>query len=184
MILFVGLGNPEPFYKNTRHNLGSKAIDLLSKKTKIKLKKETNFKIGFGKIGDRDIALVKPLCFMNESGAFISLIYKSLLPDEMVVIYDDMDIPPGRIKIKKGGSSAGHKGIESIISLLGADFSRIRIGIGKPFGNGRDYVLSKPDKEGEKLLENACNMAVDACLVIAGEGIKKAMNKYNQKRYD
>ncbi|MEW6681089.1 MAG: aminoacyl-tRNA hydrolase, partial [bacterium] len=143
MILFVGLGNPEPSYKDTRHNLGFKAIDLLSKKTKIKLKKGRECLLGFGKIGDLDVALAKPLCFMNESGGPILSIYKKLNPDEMVILHDDMDIAPGRIKIKKGGSSVGHKGISSIIFAFGrGDFLRIRIGIGKPYGDGREYVLS------------------------------------------
>ncbi|MEW6482717.1 MAG: aminoacyl-tRNA hydrolase [bacterium] len=182
MILFVGLGNPEPSYKDTRHNLGFKAIDLLSTKTKIGLKKEDNCLIGFGKIEGIDVALAKPLCFMNESGGPIFSIYKKLNPDAMIVIHDDMDITPGRIKIKKGGQSAGHRGILSIIHSFGRDdFLRIRIGIGKPTGNGRDYVLSPPHKEEEKMLEDACNMAADACFMIAKNGIKKAMDKYNAK---
>lgn len=182
MILFVGLGNPEPSYNNTRHNLGFKALDLLSKKTKIKLKKKDDCLLGFGKINDIDIALAKPLCFMNESGRPILSLYKKLSPEKMIVLHDDMDIAPGRIKIKEGGKSAGHKGIENIISVLGTnDFSRIRIGIGKPlYEDGRDYVLSRPDEEEEKFLDNACNMAVEACFVIAEEGIKKAMEKYNR----
>ncbi|MEW6103688.1 MAG: aminoacyl-tRNA hydrolase [bacterium] len=181
MILFVGLGNPEPSYKNTRHNLGFKAIDILSIKTKIGLKKENNCLIGFGKINDIDVALAKPLCFMNESGGPIFSIYKKLNPDTMVVIHDDMDIIPGRIKIKKEGGAAGHRGILSIIHSFGRDdFLRIRIGIGKPVGNGRDYVLSPPDKEEEKAIEDACNMAAEAGIIIAKNGIKKAMDIYNK----
>lgn len=183
MILFVGLGNPEPFYKNTRHNLGFRVIDLLSKKIKIKLKKQANYEIGFGKIGKIDIALAKPSCFMNESGKAIFPLYEKVKPDEMVIIHDDMDLQKGRIKIKKGGSSAGHKGIEDIIAVFGSnDFSRIRIGIGKPNGiNGRDYVLSLIPPEEEKLLEDACNMAAMASIMIIEKGIKGAMDIYNRK---
>lgn len=181
MILFVGLGNPEPFYKNTRHNLGFKVIDILSKKIDIKLKKETYWQIGFGK--KIDIALAKPNCFVNESGKPIFSLYNMLNCDEMVIIHDDMDIEKGRIRIKKGGSSAGHKGLENIISVFGRDdFLRIRLGIGKPNGiNGRDYVLSKPNKEEEKLFEDACNMAACASIMIVEEGLKKAMDRYNRR---
>lgn len=183
MILFVGLGNPEPFYKNTRHNLGFKVIDLLSKKIKIKLKKESNYEIGFGKIEEIDIVLAKPSCFMNESGKVVFSLYKKVKPDEMVIIHDDMDIEKGRIKIKKGGSSGGHKGIEDIIAAFGTNnFSRIRVGIGKPNGiSGRDYVLSPIPQEEEKLLQDACNMAAKASIMIVEDGIKKAMDIYNRK---
>lgn len=182
-MLFVGLGNPEPLYKNTRHNLGFRVIDLLSKNIKIKLKKQKNWQIGFGKIGEREIALAKPCCFMNESGKVVFSLYKKINPEEMVIIHDDMDIEKGRIKIKKGGGSAGHKGIENIIAVFGnSAFSRIRIGIGKPDGiNGRDYVLSQPPPEEEKTLKEACNMAACASIMIVEEGIKKAMDKYNKK---
>lgn len=183
MILFVGLGNKGPLYKNTRHNLGFKVIDLLSKNTKIKLKKIGDCHIGFGKIGEIDVALAKPCCFMNESGKVIFSLYKKINPEEMVIIHDDMDIKKGMIKIKKGGASAGHKGVENIIAVFGnSDFSRIRVGIEKPNGiDGRDYVLSEPDHEEKHLLKEACRMAACASIMIVEEGIKRAMDRYNKK---
>lgn len=184
MILFVGLGNPEPLYKNTRHNLGFRVIDILNKKTKIELVKGANYSLGCGKIGDIDIALAKPSSFMNESGACVLSLCKRLNPDELVIIHDDMDIACGKIKIKKGGSSAGHKGLENIISVLGRDdFLRIRIGIGKPrIINGREYVLSPFNEEEKKFFEAACNMAAEASIMIIEKGVKEAMGKYNRRK--
>lgn len=185
MYLIVGLGNPDAEYDNTRHNMGFNAINGISKKYNIKLKKnkfQGLFEIG--EIEGQKVILVKPQTYMNLSGNCVKEIvdFYKIEKENIIIIYDDMDIEPGKIKIRKKGSSGGHNGIKSIIQMLGTDqFSRIRIGIGKPKHKGDEinYVIGPIPNEEKKLLMQGVEKAEKALIEILKNGIDIAMNKFN-----
>ena len=152
MLLFVGLGNPTPDSENNRHNIGFKIIDSLNKKFGLS-KQKPKFKglLTTGNIENEKIYAIKPLTFMNNSGVCIRelLEYFKIDAEDVIVFHDDLDIEFGKIKAKFGGSSAGHNGIASIDKFISKDYSRVRIGIGKPKGNIEigDYVLQNFDED-------------------------------------
>ena len=152
MLLLVGLGNPGSDYTNTRHNIGFKIIDAINAHFKLS-KQKPKFKglLTTGNIDEKKIYAIKPLTFMNNSGTAIKELidYFKIDAKDVIVFHDDMDIDFGKIKAKFGGSSAGHNGIESIDKFIGKDYSRVRIGIGKPKGpiEVSDYVLQNFDDE-------------------------------------
>lgn len=185
MYLIVGLGNPEQEYDKTRHNMGFHVINKLAKQYDININKN-KFKglIGTGTIGKEKVMLLKPQTYMNLSGESIKEVvdfYKLKLQD-LIVIYDDMDIEVGTIKIRKKGGPGSHNGMKSVISNLGKDeFSRIRVGIGKPENKNDmiNYVIGHiPESEFERL-DKSTTIAKDAIIDIVLGGIDKAMNKYN-----
>ena len=152
MILFVGLGNPSPDSENNRHNIGFKIIDALNQKFGLS-KQKPKFKglLTTGNIGEKKVYAIKPLTFMNNSGICIRELieYFKIDSENVIVFHDDLDVDFGKIKAKFGGSSAGHNGIESIDKFIGKDYSRVRIGIGKPNGksNAADHVLKDFDED-------------------------------------
>ena len=152
MLLFVGLGNPTPDSENNRHNVGFKIIDTINKKFSLS-KQKPKFKglLTTGNITDKKIYAIKPLTFMNNSGICIRelLEYFKFDAEDVVVFHDDLDVDFGKIKAKFGGSSAGHNGIASIDKFIGKDYSRVRIGIGKPKKpiETSDYVLQNFDED-------------------------------------
>ena len=152
MLLFVGLGNPTPDSENNRHNVGFKIIDTINKKFSLS-KQKPKFKglLTTGNIEEKKVYAIKPLTFMNNSGICIRELmeYFKINAEEIIVFHDDLDIDFGKIKAKFGGSSAGHNGIESIDKFIGKDYSRVRIGIGKPKGKIEigDYVLQNFDED-------------------------------------
>ena len=152
MLLFVGLGNPTPDSENNRHNVGFKIIDNINKKFSLS-KQKPMFKglLTTGNINNKKIYAIKPLTFMNNSGICIRELieYFKIDAEDVIVFHDDLDVELGKIKVKFGGSSAGHNGIASIDKFIGKDYSRVRIGIGKP-KNGievADYVLQNFDED-------------------------------------
>ena len=152
MLLLVGLGNPGPNSVNNRHNIGFKIIDAINKKFGLS-KQKPKFKglLTTGNVGDQKVYAIKPLTFMNNSGICIRELieYFKIDADDVIVFHDDLDIEFGKIKAKFGGSDAGHNGIASIDKFIGKDYSRVRIGIGKPKNNIEvaDYVLQNFDEE-------------------------------------
>lgn len=182
--MIVGLGNPGARYEVTRHNVGFMAVDLLAEKLDIDFKKQEHFSVmAEGRLGQEKVILLKPLTYMNLSGqAVVSAVnfFKLDLKD-VIVVYDDMDLEVGRLRVRANGSAGGHKGMGSIIRLTGSqEISRVRIGIGRP---GReavsDYVLMRfPDSEWEPVKDAICR-ASDAAYLWLKEGIVAAMNKYN-----
>tara|TARA_B100001989_G_scaffold252268_1_gene233767 strand:+ start:812 stop:1372 length:561 start_codon:yes stop_codon:yes gene_type:complete len=152
MLLFVGLGNPTPDSENNRHNVGFKIIDSINKKFSLS-KQKPKFKglLTTGNIGDEKVYAIKPLTFMNNSGICIRELieYFKIDAEDVIVFHDDLDVELGKIKTKFGGSSAGHNGIASIDKFIGKDYSRVRIGIGKPKNNIEvaDYVLQNFDED-------------------------------------
>ncbi len=158
MFLFVGLGNPAPNSDNNRHNIGFKIIDAINSKFKLS-KQKPKFKglLTTGNINEKKVYAIKPLTFMNNSGICIRELieYFKIEAENIIVFHDDLDIDFGKIKTKFGGSSAGHNGIESIDKFIGKDYSRVRIGIGKPHDkiSISDYVLKDFDDEEKQELE-------------------------------
>ena len=152
MLLFVGLGNPTPDSENNRHNIGFKIIDALNKKFGLS-KQKPKFKglLTTGNIDNKKIYAIKPLTFMNNSGICIRelLEYFKIDPEDVIVFHDDLDVEFGKIKAKFGGSSAGHNGVASIDKFIGKDYSRVRIGIGKPKSkiDTADFVLQNFDND-------------------------------------
>ena len=162
MFLFVGLGNPTPNSENNRHNIGFKIIDAINTKFKLS-KQKPKFKglLTTGNINEKKIYAIKPLTFMNNSGICIRELieYFKIEAENIIVFHDDLDIDFGKIKTKFGGSSAGHNGIESIDKFIGKEYSRVRIGIGKPNEeiSVSDYVLKDFDDEEKQELETLKN---------------------------
>ena len=184
--LIVGLGNPGRLYKNCRHNIGMRVVGNLAKKYKIKLKRDKSalYKEGRGRIDETDFILAYPLVYMNLSGESIYSLFKKhrIRLENLLVIYDDLDLDLGNIRIRSRGSSAGHKGIRSIIEYLKSDsFARLRLGIGRPHSkiDIKDFVLSEFKPEESDLIAEAIQKAIRCCNVWLLKGINKAMNQFN-----
>ncbi|MBP3204280.1 MAG: aminoacyl-tRNA hydrolase [Lachnospiraceae bacterium] len=189
MYIIVGLGNPGTQYAHTRHNAGFDTIDMLAEANRFSvLEAKHKALIGKGFIGDRKVILAKPVTFMNLSGESVRQLvnyYKVDERDSLIVIYDDISLNPGQIRIRKKGSAGGHNGIKNIIAQLGHDeFIRIKVGVGeKPKGYDlADYVLGHFSKEEQPLMEEGFEKAAEAAVVIMHEGADAAMNKYNAKK--
>ena len=183
MKLIVGLGNPGKKYEGTRHNMGFMAVDLFSDVSKIDIDREAfQGLLGRGKVLDQDVMLFKPTTFMNLSGNAVREVvnYFKIDVNDVVVIFDDMALAPGTIRLRLGGSSGGQKGMQNIIEQLGTDkIKRIRVGIGEPDDSAIDYVLSKPLKEEKVLIDQALENAKDALVMYLKKGFEVAMNNYN-----
>ena len=188
MYYIVGLGNPGIQYENTRHNAGFIAIDYLARKYSIDVRK-IKFKslIGQGVISVHKVMLVKPQTYMNNSGEAIREIYKyfDFDHDKLIVIYDDIDIDFGSIRIRKKGSAGTHNGMKSIIyNLEFDDFPRIKVAVGKKpsYMDLANFVLSGFSKQEAKIIEDEVKLASDAIEMILEEGIEKTMSMFNSKR--
>lgn len=185
MYLIIGLGNPGKEYENTRHNAGFKVIDLLAEKNDIAVKKvKFNGLTGDGMIGGKRAILFKPMTYMNNSGIPTLNLFNFYKTDmeKVILIYDDIDIPFGTIKIKKKGSSGTHNGMKSIIyHLMDDNFPRIKVGLGKPDKqmNLANYVLGAFSEKEEKIFNKEIEYAALACECILKEDIDCAMNKFN-----
>ena len=186
MHIIAGLGNPGREYMNTRHNIGFDVIDVLAIKLGIKIhKNKKRALLGEGLVNGEKIVLVKPQTFMNLSGESIGEMkdwYKADNED-IIIIYDDISLPVGKIRIRKKGSAGGHNGIKNIIYQLGTDvFPRIKIGVGSPENSDydvKDYVLGKFSKEEIEVLLPTALKAAEACEEIIKNGADSAMNKFN-----
>lgn len=188
MVIIVGLGNPKREYENTRHNIGFMAVDALAEKYQISVM-DCKYKslIGKGVINGTKVVLVKPLTYMNLSGEAVRAVidyYKVDAESELIVIYDDVSLDVGQLRIRKKGSAGGHNGIKNIIAQLGHDtFMRIKIGVGeKPKGYDlADYVLGHFSKEELAVMKDSLEKVDGAVnLMLAGE-VDRAMNDYNKK---
>lgn len=183
--LIVGLGNPGPKYENTRHNVGFRAVERLAEKHAMTFAKtEHRALTASGQIAGHRVILAKPMTFMNLSGdsvAPLARFYK-IEPDHILVLCDDLDIPPGTLRIRKEGSSGGQNGLKHILERLGTQaVPRIRIGIGRPPGrmNPADYVLHPWRGDEVALAADMIERAVSAVEMWLTDGIEKAMNRYN-----
>ncbi|CAG9366645.1 aminoacyl-tRNA hydrolase [Clostridium perfringens] len=183
MILIVGLGNPGKQYEKTRHNIGFDVIDYMANKYNIDVNRE-KFKgiCGEGFIENKKVILLKPLTYMNLSGESIrefANFYK-LEDDEIIVVYDDISLDIGRLRIREKGSAGGHNGIKSIIQNLGGDkFPRVKVGVGQPKDNLVNHVLGKFSKEDREHIEKVIPVVSDAIVEIVKNDAKESMNKFN-----
>lgn len=185
MYLIVGLGNPEEDYSNTRHNMGFNTINKLADEYEIKVNKNKfNGLYGTGIIEGKKVVLLKPQTFMNLSGnSIIEFVnFYKVSNENILVIYDDIDLKPGVVKIRKKGGAGTHNGMKSVVERLGTtDFPRIRVGIGMPEHNGDliNYVIGHIPESEKEILEKGATIAKDAIVEILKNGIDKAMNKIN-----
>jgi len=186
MLLFVGLGNPTPDSENNRHNVGFKIIDSINKKFSLS-KQKPKFKglLTTGNIENKKVYAIKPLTFMNNSGVCIRELieYFKIDLEDVIVFHDDLDIEFGKIKAKFGGSSAGHNGIASIDKFIGTDYSRVRIGIGKP-KNGievADYVLQNFNEDESEDIEKMSKNITDSISILLEKKLDLFSSTVNNK---
>tara|TARA_Y100000590_G_scaffold350608_1_gene402539 strand:- start:299 stop:862 length:564 start_codon:yes stop_codon:yes gene_type:complete len=187
MLLFVGLGNPNPNNMNNRHNVGFSVIDAINEKFKLS-KQKPKFKglLTTGKINEKKVYAIKPLTFMNSSGVCIKELieYFKIEVKDVFVFHDDMDIDIGKVKVKFGGRSAGHNGIDSIDKSIGKNYSRVRIGIGRPKKNstGAEHVLDNFSNEEKGNVEEVTKNITESLSILISKDLELFSSKINQKQ--
>ena len=190
--LIVGLGNPGKEYATNRHNVGFWTVNRLARRHGIELQTGGQAALGEGEVAGQRVALAKPRTFVNKSGDAVGNLVRRLgIADarELLLVYDELDLPVGKVRLRARGGAAGQKGIQSIIDAVGSDqFARLRIGIGRPIVNGKpswdpetvgDYVLSDPPPNERDVLDEAVERAIEIIECAVAEGIDRAMAKYN-----
>jgi len=187
MFLVAGLGNPGEEYALTPHNLGFLTVDRLAERHGIRItRRDSKALAGLGEIGGREVMLAKPQTFMNLSGTSLAPLMQkhSIGPADLVVVYDELDLPWSALRIKPRGSAAGHKGMMSVIQCLQtSDVVRVRIGVhpGHPLNSGTEYLLAPMKRSQMKELDQLVGYAADAVGSIIAEGVEMAMTKYNRR---
>ena len=187
MLLLVGLGNPNPNNTNNRHNVGFFVIDQINKKFKLS-KQKPKFKglLTTGEIGEQKVYAIKPLTFMNNSGVCVKELieYFKINVKDVFVFHDDMDIDIGKVKVKFGGNSAGHNGIDSIDKNIGKNYSRVRIGIGRPIKNseGADHVLENFSIDEKDGVEEVTKNIIESLSILINKDLDLFSSKINQKK--
>jgi PTH1 family peptidyl-tRNA hydrolase len=192
MKLIVGLGNPGFLYARNRHNIGFMCVSHLARMRKIVFdRKQGHARTGIGNIAGHRVVLARPQTYMNASGESVSTLMRKLNVNvaDLIVIHDDLDLPVGKIRLRQGGNSGGHKGIDSIIAHIGTpDFYRVRVGIGRPEINANaidkesaviDYVLKDFTREEKKIIDTVIPRVSEAIVSLLAEGLTAAMNRYN-----
>lgn len=187
--LIIGLGNPEEKYEKTRHNIGFEAVDILAQSWQLSWQQNKRFQSFFTEgtgTNNRKIRLLKPLTYMNRSGEAVRAVidWYKLSPESILVIYDDMDLPLGRIRLRLSGSAGGHNGIKSIISHLGSqDFPRLRIGIGKSNQKKEtiSHVLGRFSADETAIMSEVLDLVQDTVKTSLKDGVEKAMSLYNNR---
>lgn len=188
MYIIAGLGNPTKEYDKTRHNVGFSAIDALADQYNIDVSEKKHKALcGRGAIGGQKVVLMKPQTFMNLSGESIraAVDFYKVDPEDLIIIYDDISLEPGQLRIRLKGSAGGHNGIKNIIAHLGTqEFPRIKVGVGAkpPRMDLADYVLSRFSQGEQKLMEDAFQEAADAAVMMMTDGAERAMNHFNTKK--
>jgi len=188
MKLLVGLGNPGGQYETTRHNVGWMALDRLAAEHRLAFKTDRRFRADVAEMplpesGER-VILAKPLTYMNLSGESVGALarFYKVPPEDVLAVYDEMALPLGQIRVRPGGSAAGHNGVKSLIAHLGTqDFPRVRIGVGAPGGSAIGHVLGAFRKEEWPAVHDAVTLALAAALAVFRDGVEAAMNRYNGK---
>jgi len=187
--LIVGLGNPGLEYKNTRHNVGFDVTSAFISSLAGSFSKKNKYSSVYweGRFKGRNLLIQHPQTFMNLSGKAVAALArkKEILPSEIIVVYDDMDLPLGKIRIRKSGGSAGHRGVESLIEHLGTSkFSRLRIGIGRASDETIDYVLAKFEADEQPTLDEVFKSSIDALTLSLTRGVGYAMNNFNSINHE
>lgn len=185
--LVVGLGNPGPDYEDTRHNAGFLVVDRLAAETGVPVTTEaaSSF-VGEGLWRGEPLALAKPLTFMNRSGQAYAALRRRyrLEPEDVLVVYDDLALPVGQLRLRGKGSAGGHNGVQSVIDTLGStEFPRLRVGVGNSFPKGGqvDFVLSPFDESEHEAVDDALDAAAEAALTFVRDGLTAAMNRHNRR---
>ncbi|MCP9446100.1 MAG: aminoacyl-tRNA hydrolase [Nitrospira sp.] len=184
MRLLVGLGNPGPAYVRTRHNVGMWVIERAAARWTISLQPRRTARIGTGRLGSEPVTLAGLLDWMNITGPPIKSLLRelNLTPDDLILIHDDLDLEPGRLRVKSDGGHGGHNGVRSVIEALGTSrFVRVKIGIGRPAPgqNPADYVLEPVTADEMRLFDPCLERAVDALEWVIQQGVTAAMNRFN-----
>ena len=193
MKIIIGLGNPGRGYANNRHNIGFMCLNHFARTHGIRFdKKQGKARIGMGEVADNKVVLARPQTYMNLSGEPVGYLLKrfGINFDNLLVVHDDLDLPLGKLRLRQGGGSGGHKGVESIISCLGSqDFLRIRVGIGRPMATDNSgeisdadiiaYVLSNFSAQEKRIITSVIPRVSEAIYCLLTEGLTIAMNKYN-----
>ena len=185
MWIIVGLGNSGLRHRSSRHNVGFRTLDRIARVSGIHLsQRRAKALLGEGAVDGHPVVLAKPRTFMNRSGEAVTYLLDRFhaTPQQLLIIYDEMDLPPGRIRLRPSGSAAGHNGLRSIIGAVSSQaFPRLRVGIGKPSPEQNDiaFVLGSFNGDEEKLVADASTRAVEAALSVVCEGLSQAMNQFN-----
>ncbi len=185
MQIVVGLGNPGPRYKETRHNVGFAVVSLLADRHGISLQqKRFRAQLGTGPVGTKSTLLACPQTFMNRSGDSVGPLvgFYKVPPEQVVVVHDELDLPFGVVKVKSGGGHGGHNGLRDLVQKMGSpDFVRVRVGIGRPQGpiDVSAWVLARWNGEEGRLLGPVLDRAADAAEAVLSDGVKDAMNRFN-----
>lgn len=189
----VGLGNPGGQYANTRHNVGFWVVDELARRAGAQIRSAgAVMQAGTGELAGCPVALIRPKTYVNQSGRAVRQAMQAAGIDagHIIVVYDDLDLPLGALRIRAGGGTGGHNGLKSIVASVGADFVRVRVGIGRPMVDGKpardpntvaDFVLSEPGGEERVELREMATLAADAIEAIIAEGVDAAGNRFNQR---
>ena len=185
--LIVGLGNPGPDYARTRHNAGFWFVDELARRVAANFRSESRYQgeLARARLEGSEVWLLKPMSFMNRSGGPVQSVtnFYKIPADSVLVAYDELDFPPGVIKLKQGGGAAGHNGIRDIAPQIGDQFWRLRIGIGHPGDRSQvlNYVLGRPSAEDTRLIDEAIGAGVDVLPMLISDGGQKAMNRLHTR---
>jgi PTH1 family peptidyl-tRNA hydrolase len=190
MRMVVGLGNPAREYEATRHNAGFWWVENLADAQRVSLRAESRYHGRVGKLaaGDHDCFLLLPQTYMNDSGRSVAALasFYKIAPADILVVHDELDLPPGAARLKKGGGVAGHNGLKDISRHLGADFWRLRLGIGHPGDRAQvaNYVLHPPRQEETKLISDAVERSLELWPLIAAGQMEKAMHRLHTEKRD
>lgn len=190
MLLIAGLGNPGPRYSSTRHNIGFRVIDELARKCGVAdsaFRERFHGEVASARLGDTELLLLRPQTFMNESGRSVqaACTFYKIKPSELIVAHDELDLPFGDVRMKKGGGDGGNRGIRSVSGALGPDYVRIRLGIGRPppdfRGDPADFVLQAFALAEQAGVDQMLSRATEAVSLFTSFGLEKAMNRINQR---
>ncbi len=184
MKLIVGLGNPGPQYAHTRHNVGFMVVERLARQHQYMSRKmQFNAVVIAGALDGEKVVLARPLTFMNESGRAVGSLFRWLKLElsDLLIVYDEIDLPLGKLRLRPDGGSAGHNGMKSIIQNLGSEqFARLRVGVGRPVhGNGVNYLLSDFSRDEQPVIEQTLEDAAQAVEIFVSRGLVTAMNQFN-----
>jgi PTH1 family peptidyl-tRNA hydrolase len=181
MRLLVGLGNPGSAYGETRHNVGFMVVEELARRWRVELEPRRSVRLGRAVIAGAETMLIEPQLYMNRSGAALADVMPEISASDLIVIHDDLDLELGCVRVKRGGGNAGHHGLDSIAEYTGSDFTRVRIGIGRPVCGQAvvDYVLAPFTDDQQPAIDDAIRRAADAVESVLREGEEKTMTYVN-----